>query len=167
MMLSISSCSLACFKTHKQQCQNQTNQESEKPGVRPLAILSPAKPTESKRSTQSKNSAAVESLAEFKYLLTKYPKLKSQLKSIWETTQGPSEDIHGRPDHSQYNKRFSKGSHPPKNRGPWTPEQGHEHALNLLRETCESDKGMREFVDLIALKYGTQSNIERNSEDDT
>ncbi|KAF2233236.1 hypothetical protein EV356DRAFT_577687 [Viridothelium virens] len=162
-------CSIGCFKTHKQQCRDQAKPEDSKQDdanmstAEPRAFQASEEHVAQYQQPEVPNFASLEKSPDFLRLLAKYPNLKSQLKSIWKASLEPTED---RPQRS-YRARGGRGSFRDRarqrRRGPWTPEQGHGDALDHLRGTHESDEGMREFVDLITLKYGTRSRIESRS----
>ena len=110
--------------------------------------------------------AGFETSTELLRLVAKYPNLKSQLQSVWQATLEPAEGGQQSCEKARGGMRSFKDRRQRSNKGPWTPERGHQNGCDLLRELQESDEGVREFVDLIELKFGPPSRTASACEDD-
>ncbi|KAI9665956.1 MAG: hypothetical protein M1821_003891 [Bathelium mastoideum] len=168
-------CSVGCFKTHKQECGIQVKvekglkAETDATQFEPLDTSSDAKPVVLQYSSGLSRFAGLENSVELKFLLAKYPNLKSQLKSVWEASQEPVEGQEPVED-SARQLPIARGGrlvYPRQRvRTPWTPEKGHKDMLKRLGELCETEEGVREFMDLISLKYSKHAMGEDTNEDE-
>jgi hypothetical protein len=86
--------------------------------------------------------------------------LQEQLRAVYAATLESVDDGSGRGHSSRgFRGRRGRGGRVgmmKQRRGPWTQEQGDEDGLEVLKRLCESQEGMREFVDLIGLRYGAK-----------
>ncbi|KAL3454512.1 hypothetical protein BJX65DRAFT_260633 [Aspergillus insuetus] len=157
----ISSCSLACTRTHKIYCAPKapsteaTNTPSDSL-PQPDQAASLVAGENSQTAQNGHRMATREPSAEIKDLLKQYPMLGDQLRDIYTATlqeqwvEGP---VHG--DRPRYHGR---GKPPQRNRGPWTREKGFSRGLGKVRkyrgrceDGLETGKGAEAFMRLLTL----------------
>lgn len=132
----LTSCSLPCFKQHKEAC---AGRHTEQPSTPQLGVTGQLLEDNANGDTKS----ATIDPADLKDLFQRYPGLQSQLREIYKSTRDPSETSqngNGR----DFSRRY------------WNPEKGFENGLTALRRLAEDEslnsEGIAAFMELLAGK---------------
>lgn len=135
---SFRSCSLSCFKQHKDACVEKLLPE---PSGIAETVPNPDQPSETGAETPFPDNK------DLNELFKRYPNLRAQLKQIYLSTQNPSEH-----DRTSFQDRDGGGS----SRRPWKPEKGFEVGLatldRALRDGSSKPDGLAAFIELISEK---------------
>ena len=171
-LISTRSCSISCYKEHKQAHESATAQPSSRPTEAPKPA--PAKPSPEPSSLQS-STQALRTSPLYKTLLTRHPNLRSELLKIYTATLRPPEksasDEERSPERDGKRRRTGGGRERSRGRGgggrsrgggpggkhPWDPERGRKKALRLLRQMVEREEGVREFGEVVKI-VGNEKN---------
>lgn len=163
-ILTVSSCSIACFKQHKE------SHAASPPKEQPVQSLQPTQPipSESAASPVVRNSLAgstkktdftgFESDPELLRLLSRYPNLRIQLQSVYGLTLEPPPQEQR--SFSSYRGRgrgrgrggFNQQSH-------WSQAKGDKEATESFRNMRNVDgdeQALAEFVQLLKMRFGTE-----------
>ena len=165
MLRRFHSCSLSCYKIHRE-----THSQGLNPPPRPESPEQQAAVSQDRDTTPQVDKAGLNgtpqasrnqfdvllSSARLNTLFQRYPSLRSQLEQIFAVISGPLPPSPGSRDQSQ--KRFGRGDFHGRGRGrgggpPWMPERGIIDGLSHLKRAKEFDgvegEGMREFMHLV------------------
>ena len=169
-MTRLYSCSLICFRPHKEAHENGTIAT---PTEHPL----PAKPAESIEAQTPAPPLSSISLfhallgsTELSELFTRHPTLELQLQSIYSATVEPSPDT---PQPFKYIKggegRF-RGRHRNRQKGPWSQKSADGDALRLISQARTDIKGlnqngMKEFIRLVNLRCGPKEDTRAGAQE--
>jgi hypothetical protein len=152
--LTIHSCSLQCFKTHKPIHESEDaindapkikSEESTKPNSTIITKDGPGPKVNPYLALQSHPS--------FLPLFTKHPTLKTQLQRVYQACQNPYED----PGPRQRNRDRVQGQ--------WTQDKADELAVKVLMDLRKQDEGVREFMELLGEVSEKRNEVEAGRED--
>lgn len=124
----VSSCSIACARTHRA--------GHGEPQPRPLAPVDyNVVPTPVAKSTPSDPYIALERSEELQTLFAKYPLLRSQLKAVAKAAEQPAEGFWAK---------------------VWTPGKGAVDGMNVLENLLREEEGVVEYADLVMRIFSGQ-----------
>lgn len=160
-MLTINSCSIACFKQHKETHANDPPKEKPAP-AQPIAAETTTVPTTTRNalpgSTKKVDFTNFESDPELLRLLSRYPNLRIQLQSVYGLTlepppqEQPSSNYRGR-GRGRGRGGFHQQSH-------WSQAKGDKEATESfknMRRVEGDDQGLAEFVHLLKMRFATDA----------
>lgn len=136
--MTISSCSLACTKSHKIYCAPKPN---------PVVVSEAAKQSSETDPAQEEHNADEKiPLKEIQEIFAQYPNLRSKLLDIYKSTLEQEWEVSGQ-GHSMYpNNQRHAFRHHHNSRGPWTAEKGFNRGVEKIRQWREGCEG-GEFTD--------------------
>lgn len=164
-ILSRHSCSIPCFKTHKETHSNDVQEQSQPVQTVPAPIVQESLPR-SRPSNQKTDFAGFENDPDLARLMARYPGLRIQLQSVYGLTLEPSPQ--DRPERQQFHRGRGRGGWRGRGRGysqqqqqqrpsQWTQAKGDKEAQESFRRMRDADgetEGMAEFVQLLKMKFG-------------
>ena len=141
----VSSCSLQCFKSHQSDCEVALERTHKDEGVS-LAAAKNRDPVSQSLEPAGSSASRPDRREDLVQMFTKYPNLRTKLRSIYEATQDPA----SRPE-SQFgdDSRFERR---------WSEEKGFNHGMALLQRQLESEgadsKGLKIFAAYVTADNG-------------
>ena len=161
-ILTAGSCSIACFKQHKETHANDPPKEQTAQPTQPL----PSEPTSLPAvrnalpgSTRKIDFTGFESDPELLRLLSRYPNLRIQLQSVYGLTLEP-------PPQEQRSFSSFRGRGRGRGRGGfhqqshWSQAKGDKEATESfrnMRSVDGDDQALAEFVQLLKMRFGTEA----------
>ena len=144
--LTFTSCSITCYKTHKEK-----HEEARNESIRDTKQASPVQASKNDQSINMSPSNLLISNEALTMLFQKYPDLKNRLHAIYSITQEPPLTGMGECSERDFNKNRTKS--------PWTQERADQRALQALHQelTNRDGEGIREFALLMNTSQLNQS----------
>ncbi|KAI9371510.1 HIT finger domain protein [Aspergillus egyptiacus] len=158
----LTSCSLACTKTHKIYCAPKapSSKSSSEPINAPESDQAhePVAGNDGQKARTCPDSSPQSMSSQLKDLLNEYPPLRDQLRDIYTATL--QEQWVERPGNEKL-RHPRRGRQLQRNLGPWTREKGFNRGLGKVRkyrggceDGLETGKGAEGFMRLLALVNG-------------
>lgn len=161
-ILTVSSCSIACFKQHKETHANDPPKEQANPTIQPTQPIPselPAVRNPLPGSNKKIDFTGFESDPELLRLLARYPNLRIQLQSVYGLTLEP-------PPQEQRSFSSFRGRGRGRGRGGfhqqshWSQAKGDKEATESFRNMRNVDgdeQALAEFVQLLKMRFATEA----------